>query len=104
MAVRNICVVRPDPDRWQPKSRGQPEIPAFKKVIVGPRTWEPEGKIRWWALLVWLALLGFCLSWWAMLIGGIVTGRYIWILAAVVLLPVVTGAFVAYLKWKGGKP
>ena len=36
MVVRNIFVVEPDPDRWQPS------MPAFKKVIVGPLTWEPE--------------------------------------------------------------
>jgi len=49
-------------------------------------------------------IVAVCVGWWAMLVGGLVTGRYIWTLAAVVLLPAVTGGSVAYLKWKGGKP
>ena len=51
MAVRNIFVVRPDPDRWSP------EAAAFKKVIVGPRPMEEDIVITFDWLLAALALV-----------------------------------------------
>ncbi len=56
MPIGNIFMIEPDPDRWKP------EAPAFKKVIVGPQTWEPgEGwRIRLGALLFRAAALLLC--------------------------------------------
>ena len=63
MAVRNIFVVEPDLDRWQPPDpdRRQSEVPAFKKVIVGPRPLEGCTSVTlepvWVALVIVLMAL-----------------------------------------------